>query len=79
MPNYYLDSGVRHTQIIKAKTDREAWEELRKHFGAAHVYVFMYKYIDIPINNPKHFVKRYNGVYTDKLPLDAKTKKWLFL
>ena len=75
MSKYYLDSGLRYTATKEFKSDKEAWEQLRKLFGSKNVYVTLYKYMDIPINKPEFYVKSWNDVYSKKIKENATTQE----
>ena len=72
MPRYKLSSAMRESYPIEAKTDRGAWNKLRKNYlwkekdgTISGCYIWMWKEMEttIDINNEEVYVEMHNKKY----------------
>jgi hypothetical protein len=72
MARYKLSNALRHCDPQEFKSDKAAWNSLRKHFlfkeddgTVSGCYIWMWKEIeiDVPINNEEEYVKMHNAKY----------------
>jgi hypothetical protein len=62
---YKLDTGLRSTYgEDEFYSDEEAWNELNKIIPNAYGCLYKIVCINVPINNSKEYVKRYNEKYS---------------
>lgn len=69
MPRYKLENALRRTEAKEFKTDKSAWNTLRKIFidkeDGHGCFIWMWKEIEIevPVNNEESYVEAYNKNY----------------
>ena len=72
MARYKLSNALRYCDPQEFKSDKAAWNSLRKHFlfkeddgTVSGCYIWMWKEIEfnVPINNEEEYVKMHNAKY----------------
>lgn len=72
MPRYKLSNALRSSQIKEFKTDKSAWNTLRKDmlfkeedgtFSGCYIWMWKELEINVPINNEEEYIRMHNAKY----------------